>query len=69
MAIPQDFHFIVDWLSTIMPGNAFTSMTNLFAVEPANNGALVALIVSVVWTIGFPILSFILFKTRATLDR
>ena len=42
---------------------------HLFAVEPANNGALVALIVSVVWTIGFPILSFILFKTRATLDR
>ena len=70
MALPENVRGIVSFISSVMPSSAFSNMVNI--VQPAANdggAALTACAASVVWGVGLPIVSFILFKKRATLGR
>ena len=70
MAVPENFQFLAEAINAAIPGNAFSHMVNILSpATEGDNSALIACIVSAVWAIGLPIVSFILFKMRATLNR
>ena len=70
MAVPENFQFLAESINAAIPGNAFSHMVNILSpATEGDNSALIACIVSAVWAIGLPIVSFILFKMRATLNR
>ena len=69
LALPESFQFITEWIAKIIPGNSFNAMTQLCSPTVEDAEPLIGLIVSIAWAIGGSVLAFVLFKTRATLNR
>lgn len=62
--VPDMIAKIIEWINTALPGNAFERMVG---VATGTEGSFVACMVTVAWTVILPIISYILFKVRATL--
>ena len=62
--VPELISKIIGWVNTALPGNAFAAIAGMAS---GTEGSLTACIVTAAWTVIVPILSYILFKVRATL--
>ena len=62
--VPELISKIIGWINTALPGNAFAAIAGMAS---GTEGSLTACIVTAAWTVIVPILSYILFKVRATL--
>ena len=65
---PEILVKIASGLNHAMPGNAFSAMTSI-AMPEGGDDAVIGCAVTAAWTILLPVLSFILFKKRATLGK